>query len=253
LKLLTLARDLKRRKSRERNTLFVAEGVRLAEELLASGLTVQGAVVTAALESGERGRRLMASLRGAVPEIAVVDEREMAGAAHTDSPQGVLLIADVPRRTLGEVTLEGRARLLLLDAVQDPGNAGTLIRTAAAFGVAATVALPGTVDLWSAKVVRSAMGAHFRHMALHASQQEADEFLEANRVELWGSEAGAPAVPGDAELPLRLALAVGNEGSGLTAQTRGRASRLVGVPTVPGVESLNVTVAAGILLHAMRR
>jgi TrmH family RNA methyltransferase len=139
-----------------------------------------------------------------------------------------------------------------MDAVQDPGNAGTLIRTAAALGVAATIALPGTVDLWSAKVVRSAMGAHFRHVAVTMTYDEAEAFLEANGFELWGSDAGAPRlVPGEATPP-RVALAVGNEGSGLSSRTRTRVRRMVGVETSPGVESLNVTVAAGILLHDLR-
>jgi TrmH family RNA methyltransferase len=253
LKLLTAARDLKRRKARERNTLFVVEGVRATEELLRSPITTRGALVTAALAEGERGHRLLEALRRVVPEVLEVEEPEMESAAHTDSPQGVLVIADVPERALNDVVVAGRTRILLLDGVQDPGNAGALVRTAAALGAAATIALPGTVDLWSAKVVRSAMGTQFHHAAMHADLKAVEEFLDRNGIPLWGSESGAPDVAASHPAPERLALAVGNEGSGLSPVLRARIQRLVGVPTRAGVESLNVTVAAGIILYELSR
>ena len=142
-------------------------------------------------------------------------------------------------------------RALVLDAVQDPGNVGTIVRTAAALGATATVALPGTVDLWNAKVVRSGMGTHFFHPAFHATAESLDAFLASAGVELWCADAKGEAIGARARPP-RLALAVGNEGNGLTPATRARADALVALPIAPDVESLNVAVAAGILLHALR-
>jgi TrmH family RNA methyltransferase len=139
----------------------------------------------------------------------------------------------------------------VLDAVQDPGNVGTLIRTAAALGATATVALPGTVDLWNAKVVRSAMGAHFLHSAFHCTWDELRLFLDETGTPLWGADThGTPLERGAA--PRRLALAVGNEGAGLSDHVHQACAQLVSLPLDPSVESLNVAVAAGILLYELR-
>ena len=251
MRLLALARDLQRRRGRERQRLFVAEGVRAAEELLRSPLRLRGALVSPALGDAARGVALRASLEARGVPLQEVGERELADAADTESPQGVLAIGEIPRRTLDAIPPGPRQRLLLLDAVQDPGNVGTILRAAAAFGVAATIALPGTVDLWNAKVVRSAMGALFHHPALPCTWEALDPFLAERGVALWGAAGDGEPLPGLAP-PDRLALAVGNEAGGLTDETRRRAARRVSIPIAPGVESLNVAVAAGILLYSFR-
>jgi RNA methyltransferase, TrmH family len=251
LRTLTLARDLSRRKSRDRNSLFVVEGVRAAEELLRSPLRIVAALTSPQLASNARGLALVDQLAARGVEIADVTAAEFDSAAQTDSPQGLLVVAAIPTRTLSEIAAEEPARVLVLDGVQDPGNVGTLVRTAAALGAAATVALPGTVDLWSAKVVRSAMGTHFLHPAFHSTWDELRLFLSETRMPLWGADVrGAPVERASA--PSRLALAVGNEGSGLSPILRSALDHTVSLPIAPGVESLNVAVAAGILLYELR-
>src|SRR5579872_2667339 len=184
---------MRRRKARERSGRFVAEGVRTVEELLQSSLRIRGALVSPSLERAPRGAELRTALLERGVEVAEVDEREFASAAETESPQGILAVADIPERTLDGLTLSSTARLLILDGIQDPGNVGTIVRTAAAFGVAATVALPGTVDLWNAKVVRSAMGALFAHQALAATWPELESYLTKLAMPLWAADAsGAP-------------------------------------------------------------
>ena len=256
MKLLTLARDLRRRRARERQGRFVVEGVRAVEELLRSPLAVEGALVSPALATAPRGVALREALESRGVPLLDVDERDFASAAETEAPQGVLAIAPVPARTLDTLALPATARLLVLDGVQDPGNTGTMLRTAAAFGAAATLALPGTVDLWNAKVVRSAMGAHFQHPSLSCTWDELDRFRSMHRVGLWAADMGgaslASAVAGEEGPPARLAIAVGNEGNGLSAAARERADRLVSIPVASAVESLNVAVAAGILLYELR-
>ncbi len=252
MKLLTLARDLTRRKARERSGLFVAEGVRTVEELLRSRVVIRGVLTAPQLSDAPRGASLLASLvaRGDVETVAL-SERDFSTAAETESPQGVLAIAEIPRRSLEDFAAVNPLTLLVLDAVQDPGNVGTIVRTAAALGATATVALPGTVDLWNAKVVRSGMGTHFFHPAFHATAEALDAFLTSAGAELWCADAKGERI-GARERPARLALAVGNEGNGLTPAIRARADALVALPIAADVESLNVAVAAGILLHALR-
>lgn len=251
MKLLTLARDLRRRKARERHGLFVAEGVRAVEELLASGLDVHGVLAAPLLHDDPRGSALLALAGSRGIRTVELTGPELASAAGTESPQGILAIGRIPAHALGELPGGDGTRLVVLDAIQDPGNAGTILRTAAALGAAGVVALPGTVDLWNPKVVRSAMGASFRLPTLVSSLDELMAQLRDSRTELWAADAHGEPV-GVTAPPAALAIAVGNEGAGLTPGLLERADRLVSIPIAPSVESLNVAVAAGILLYTLR-
>jgi RNA methyltransferase, TrmH family len=251
LRLLTLARDLRRRKARERSELFVVEGIRAVEELARSPLRVVGVLASSDLALHPRGSTLRDTLAAQGVEIVTVTAAEFETAAETEAPQGILAIAATPNHTLDDYVDSDPARLLILDAVQDPGNVGTLLRTAAGLGVTATVALPGTVDLWNAKVVRSAMGAHFLHPAMHCTWDELRLFLDRAAIPLWAADARGAAASRETA-PRRLALAVGNEGAGLTEAVRDRSVHAVSLPLASGVESLNVAVAAALLLYELR-
>lgn len=232
--------------------MFVVEGVRAVEELLHSPLVVRGVLTAPQLADAPRGQTLLNTLGSSTVEHATVNESEFRSAAETESPQGVLAIAEIPQRSLASLAGISPLRLLVLDAVQDPGNVGTIVRSAAALGADATVALPGTVDLWNAKVVRSAMGAHFHSMAFHTTADALFSFLDAESVPLWVAEADGEAVD-SVKPPDRLALAVGNEGSGLSSSVRERSAAAISVPIARVVESLNVAVATAILLYQLRK
>ena len=225
--------------------------MRAVEELLASPLVVRGVLVAPQLIDAPRGDVLLESARRRSVELAQVGEREFASAAETESPQGVLAIAEIPDRLLSDLELASRTRLVVLDALQDPGNVGTILRTAAALGAAGVLAMPGTVDLWNAKVVRSAMGALFHNPAFMCTWAELDTFRAGNGLVLWGADAqGTPLER--LRAPDRLALLVGNEGAGLSVEGRERAGELVSIPIGTSVESLNVAVATGIILYRLR-
>jgi TrmH family RNA methyltransferase len=252
LKLLTLARDLKRRKAREKHELFVAEGVRAVEELILSTVAVKGALIAPQLREARRGEALISALASRGIATEQVSAAEFASAAETDSPQGVIAVAEIPRHDFDSISSDWKGIILVLDAVHDPGNVGTILRTAAALGVKATVALPGTVDLWNAKVVRSGMGAHFTHPLFFGTWSELDSFRSQANFDVLAADASGVDVA-TIEPASRVALIVGNEGSGLSREARSRASRIVSLPIQPNVESLNVAVATGILLYALAR
>jgi RNA methyltransferase, TrmH family len=252
MKLLTLARDLRRRKARERQGLFVAEGVRTVEELLKAGVKVIGILAAPKVADSDRAAALVESARAKGIVIEEVSPRDFESAAETDSPQGILGIAEIPEGSLAGLPETDRIRLLVLDAVQDPGNVGTILRTAAALGATATFSLPGTVDLWNAKVVRSGMGAHFHHPCLTGTWDELDTFRRDRAMAVWAADAAGQSIE-VVKPPQRLALVVGNEGGGLSPDSRTRADTLVALPIVSTVESLNVAVATGILLYELSR
>jgi TrmH family RNA methyltransferase len=246
-----LIHALKSRSGREKHRLFLAEGVRVVEDLLAAGVDLEFAVISTTLGDSARG----AALRGALARATAlreVDEPALAQVTDTDTPQGVLAVARIPARGLGDIELAADATLLVLDAVQDPGNLGTLVRSADAFGVTAVIALPGTTDFWAPKVIRSTAGAAFRRPLVNARDEEVWGWLAQHEVAVYGADADGD--PVDAvELRGRVALVVGNEGAGLRAQTRTHVARLVSIPMHGRTESLNVGVAAGILLYEFSR
>ena len=217
-----------------------------------SALPVRGVILTPELHAAPRGDSLRKRIDDSKVDVLEVSEKEFQTAAETDSPQGVLAIGEIPKRSINTLKPPAECRILVLDAVQDPGNVGTIIRTAAALGAAATIALPGTVDLWNPKVVRSSMGAQFQHPAVQSSWEELRTFVDREGFELWAADAqGEPVDSGRAVR--RLAIVVGNEGSGLNPEIRARADKIVSLPIAAGVESLNVAVAAGILLYELRQ
>jgi TrmH family RNA methyltransferase len=161
-----------------------------------------------------------------------------------------------PAWSLDQVVLDADAVVLVLDAVQDPGNVGTMLRTAQALGARGVIALPGTADLYNSKVLRGSMGALFRLPCVCAPLEEVAAWF-GGRGTVWLTDpGGVPA--GSLSWRGRRAtlLVVGNEGAGLSdavSTAFGPVAQRVGIPLAAGAESLNVAVAAGILLYEVLR
>lgn len=245
-------RDLHRRRGRERRGLALLEGVRLVEEALAAGAVLRGAVTAPSLEATPRGQALKAVLAARVPRLEALAEREFASLACTEHPQGVLAVAEPPAWTLDQIRLGAAGTVLVLDGVQDPGNVGTIVRTSHGLGAAGVIALPGTADLLNPKALRGSMGSFFHVPCVAATMAMVGPWLAARRVELWVAEADGERLDGRGGAG-HLALAMGNEGAGGSADVTALASRRVAIPLAPGAESLNVAVAAGILLWEVTR
>lgn len=242
-------RGLARRKQREAEGLFLAEGIRVVEELLASPTVPRLALISSSLEDTDRGRALETALRDRV-DVRSLGVGELNELSPTRTNQGVLVIAEIPATRL-ETVPTGPSAVVVMDGVQDPGNVGTLVRTAAAFGFDAVVSLPGTVDAWNPKSVRASAGGVFRLPVVPMDVAALMDWLEANGHMLLGADAEGQPLP--ERIPERVALAVGNEGAGLGEGVRDRCDGTVAVPMRRGAESLNVAVAAGILMHELTR
>lgn len=254
--LQTTIRDLHRRRGRERRGLALAEGVRLVEEALAARIPIRGAAVSPALEGTPRGSALKSALERAGIGLTAVSDAELVELADTEHPQGVVAVVQPRRWRLDDIAPAPGAPVLVLDGVQDPGNVGTILRAALALGGAGVVALKGTADLANSKVVRGSMGALFRLPAVPADIPEYLAWAERAGVETWVTAAdGEPLEPPGAARghPAPVALVLGNEGAGIGPALAGAARRRVAIPLARGAESLNVAVAAGILLHEVAR
>lgn len=206
--------------------LLVAEGLHLYEEALRSGLRVEAVFAVPALAARIEGASV-------VPEALM---REMTS---LDTPAGLIALVEGPveKEVVSGVTV-------VLDAVQDPGNAGTILRTAEAFGVASVVSLKGSVDLFAPKVVRASSGSVFRvPLRRHCTWQD----VQLGKRPVFVSTVRGGVAPGSVDWSAGAVLVIGNEGKGVSAELLG-VGTAVSIPTV-GVESLNAAVAASILIY----
>ncbi len=254
--LQSTVRDLQRRKARGRRGLAVLEGVRLVEEALAAGLEFKGALVSPDLARTTRGQALTAELASHAIAVEEVGSRTFGDLAGTDTPQGILAIVQPRLWALSDIA---GGPLLVVDGVQDPGNVGTLIRTAHALGASASLLLRGSADPMNPKALRAAMGATFRHPVVQLDDGPFITWARERGVTLWAAAADGVALNRaiDARTSRKeeglIAVIVGNEGAGIRPQLNSVAAQRVAIPLARGAESLNVAVAAGILLYEVVR
>lgn len=245
-------RSLHHRRGRAKHGVFLIEGPRLVREALLAGWPLREAF-HASRTSSRTIQRLVAELEAsAVPTFSIAEE-ELRDAADAVTPQGILATAEIPETdpdaALGE---EGTASILVVDRVQEPGNVGALLRTADAYAVATVLLTRGCADPFSPKTVRGAMGAHF-HLRVVSDVSPGSALVRLRErgyrliaaVARGGEDASTLARPG------RWALAMGGEGGGLAPDILDVADQRVTIATPGRAESLNVAVAAGILLDRL--
>ncbi len=237
-------RALRRVKGRREHGMLLVEGPAIARDALDAGAMVREALYTDAAAGDPALARLLNDLRASGAELEEVDETVLAEFADTVTPQGLLLVVDIPLRSLADVRVP---RLAVLDAVQDPGNVGTLIRAADALGAGGVVLLPGTADPWSPKVVRAAAGASFRIPVVSISVDELAGWCRERGVPLLAAAAGGAPAPRSA-VARDAALVFGNEAAGVSDEVRAAADGVVGIPQRGRADSLNVAMAGAILM-----
>ncbi len=240
-----------RRQEREQARAFVTEGVRLTEEALLAGWTPELVLYSAGLS--ERGQALLEQFRQRGAEVEETLPRLLQSASDTETPQGIAAVF-----AMRSLPLPERADFVLIaDAVRDPGNLGTLLRSAAAAGTQAVILAPGSADPFSPKVLRSGMGAHFRLPLVSLSWEEIAWFCKrkesASSFKIWIAEAEEGQSCWELDLTRPLALVVGGEAEGASAEARRLADGLVRIPMPGKSESLNAAVAASILLFEVVR
>jgi len=229
----------------------VAETFHLLEEALRSDCEVARVLCSEAVRSAvEAHVRRLAGVR-----LAVLPDALFQAVAGTQTTQGVIALVRPPGWSI-EHLFRGTSLVVVLDGLQDPGNAGTICRAAEAFGATGVLFLKGTVSPYNAKALRASAGSLFRVPFIAGVDGAlARAALQQHKVEAW---AAVPARPNgaacrleEADLTRRCALIVGSEGHGVGVELR-QAARDLAIPTVR-VESLNAAVAAGILLYEARR
>ncbi len=235
---------LSKRAAREEQGLFVVEGVRLAEEALQHGAIPTTIIYAESLS--ERGQTLVQDARTRGISVVTISEDVLQRISETENSQGILLVLPLPASPL-PANLDF---VLVLDQIRDPGNAGTMLRTAAAAGIQAVLSTPGTTDLFAPKVVRSGMGAHFRLGLKMCPWPEIHSICKEreNPLKILLAESGEGESIWHQDMRQPVAVVIGGEAEGAGADARRYCDSLVRIPMPGQFESLNAAVAAAILL-----
>lgn len=249
--LVKAAAELKQKKYRQQRGEFLAEGLRTVEEAVAFKAAQQ--IFYTATED-ERTLQLLEQVASMQLKLTCVSEAVMKKIADTETPQGIIAVCRMQEQPLEQLLASGKL-LLVLDRVGDPGNIGTMLRTADAAGVGGIILLKGTADIYAPKTVRSSMGSLFHVPVLSgvAEQEFIDNAKKAGYQLLVTALDGADNLY-QADLKGRLAFVMGNEAGGVSASLLQQADKRVFIPMRGKAESLNVAMAAGIVMfEAMRR
>jgi TrmH family RNA methyltransferase len=252
----------------ERQHVFL-EGVRLIEDAINSGARFESVAFTAELESSERGAALLDSLRRVQCRGALVSKQVMEAIADTQTPQGVAALVSRPYLELDDLFSNSPDLLVIADELQDPGNLGTIIRTAEAAGANGLITTRYTVDPFNDKAIRASMGSALRlPVVTGASRADIAARCRHHTIKMISSRATPGQSQGiiedaaraervklctEVDMTVPIALIVGREATGIPEPGNAEADESVHIPMAEGVESLNVAAAAAMLLYEVGR
>lgn len=244
------AAELKQKKYRQQQGLFLAEGLRTVEEAVRYG-AVQSIFYTAIED--DRTRAVLEQAAAKQIKLVCVSDKVLKKIADTETPQGIISVCEMRSKRLDDFLASGKM-LLVLDRVTDPGNIGTMLRTADAAGVGGLLLLQGCADIYAPKTVRASMGSLFHLPVLSGLSEE----LLVQAARKAGYELLVTCLDGadnlyKADLQGRIAFVMGNEANGVSSALLAAADKRVFIPMQGRAESLNVAMAAGIVMFEALR
>lgn len=246
-------RSLLTKKGRRQHRQFLAEGVRLLEESLRHNF-LPATIFFSPAELNERGQSLIGRFREFGVSVQSISRKELFQLADTETPQGLIAIFDEPEHSVKQYLTRKYFRALLLDNIADPGNAGTLLRSALAFGFDLALFGPGTVDQFSPKTIRASSGAVFGLPIIRIEPESLNHLKESEPVLLLAADINGMnlnLIKAERFRQGRLILAVGSEATGLSGYVRAAIDELVRIPHRDTIESLNAAVAGSIIMKAI--
>lgn len=237
------------REMREPGLIFI-EGMRLAEEAIKSGLNIRETFFTEKFSQSERGAELLKLTKDPIE----VSEKLFTSIADTKQSQGIILIAEGPKNGREQIELSNKHLLLLLHEINNPANLGAILRTAEAAGVVGVILTKTSADAFSPKALRGSMGASLRlPIWVDVEFQEAIEWAKANGIKTTASDISGNKNYTDTDWDRPKLLIFGSEAHGLSAEELALIDEAIMIPMENNVESLNIGVAAGIILFEAKK
>ena len=243
-------KSLHQKKFRRQENRFILEGHRLIDQALSAKAEIEEVWMTKKSLESPNGKDLFQQIDNKKIPWSIIPDKIIRQVSDSLNDQGIIALASIP---VYKKYKHPPKQSLYLDRISDPGNMGTLLRTAAWFGIQSVFRSPQCVDPFNSKVVRSAMGAHFyfSHFEVISEQKILDDYTKSG-MEILGSD-----IEGSSIHTLSLSdikgwiLVLGSEAHGISKSARSLITTTLTIPGVEGMESLNVSVAGGILLHAL--
>lgn len=245
--------DIRRRKSTARHAFFVIEGPHLIEMALGADTPLSEVFFTEAFGRKKEGQKILKLLANHTGKIFEVADQILHKLTETETPQGIIAVATYRPLSLKELPLKENPLLVVSDGIQDPGNLGTIIRTADAVGADAVIILPGTCDAFMQKTVRSTAGSIFNIPVIDSDLQTLLKWLRLNKIKLAVTSLDAGKTIFEERLEGSLALVFGNEAHGVSREIISAADLLLKVPIFGQAESLNVASAAAVCIYEALR
>ena len=244
---------LGRKKHRDAAGQFIIEGLHLIDMALVAQAPIACVYHTEAFAETEPGSAILTKLAGRSVSINTVTSGVLKKMADTETPQGILAVVDMLKVLDWDLHMQG-GPFVILDRIQDPGNLGTILRTADSAGANGVILLTGTVDAYNPKVIRSSMGSIFNvPFCQNMSFVQAYKMLKRADYTLTAADMGGEMLYYKTKIDQRTALVMGNEGQGIADDIIECIDVSVRIPLIGKSESLNVSVACGILLYEILR
>ena len=244
----------KSKKARTEQGVFVAEGLRLAEDVFKSAAKLIREVYVSENFAGSDELKRLYDLAGdiRISEPVTVKDSVFESMSETVTPQGILCVVEQPSYTVDGIICGDEIKLLVLEDIQDPGNLGTMVRTAEAAGMNGIIMSRGTVDIFSPKVIRSTMGAVLRVPFVYTGDlNDVLDGLRAKGISVYAAYLRNGTDFKKVKYSNRAAVLIGNEGNGLSDAVLEHCDMNVFIPMAGEVESLNAAVAAALLMYAL--
>lgn len=245
---------LKTKKGRRTQKRFLIEGIRLCEEVVNSDWETEFVLFTSSFQDSPTGKELLHKFERIHVKTIPVKSEEVKKLSDTVTPQGIIGVVKIKEFPLDELWSKDSNMILALDAIRDPGNVGTLIRTADAFGIDGVILSADTVELYNPKVVRSTMGSIF-HLRIfdEVDLEKIIPQLKKRDFKIYGADVNEGKDLDKLEYSEKLCLLIGSEAEGLNKNWLELSDEILRIPIFGKAESLNASVAGGIILYEMTK